>query len=93
MTNDDLEELDLVSAIWILSSNDENHMITYEGIRERLGLSAGFDVRDLVNKRRELFRPKGPTQAVENWKKRMREKAQPSWIRSIKTRERRSLTG
>ena len=30
------EELDIVSAVWIMASNDETSGITYEGIRYRL---------------------------------------------------------
>jgi len=79
-----LEELDLISAVWILSSNDENHLITYEGIRERLGLDASFDVRGLVLKRRELFRPGAPPGELEDWLASMRKGSRlPAWIKRI----------
>ncbi len=28
----EIDELDLLSAIWILANNDENNLITYKGI-------------------------------------------------------------
>jgi hypothetical protein len=80
----DLEELDLVTAVWILASNDENHLVTFEGIRERLGLDAGFDVRGLVLKRRELFRPGAPPGELEEWQTSMRKGSRlPAWIKLI----------
>lgn len=81
----DLEELDLVSAVWILASNDENHLLTYKGIRERLGLSASFDVQGLILKRRELFRPGAPPGELEDWQSSMRKGDRlPNWIKLIK---------
>jgi hypothetical protein len=86
----DLEELDLVSAVWILASNDENHLITYEGIRERLGLSASFDVRGLILKRRELFRPGAPPGELEDWQSSMRKGSRlPTWIKLIEDNSKR----
>jgi len=80
----DLEELDLVSAVWILASNDENHLVTYEGIRERLGLDENFNVRNLVLKRRELFRLGAPPGESEKWQADMRNGDRlPPWIKLI----------
>jgi hypothetical protein len=84
MSTDDLEELDLISAVWILASNDENHLVTFEGIRERLGLDASADVRALVLKRRELFRPGAPPGELDSWKVAMRAGSRvPTWIKLI----------
>jgi len=84
MADNELEELDLISAMWILASNDENHLITYEGIRERLGLSADFDVQGLVHKRRELFRLGAPPGDLEDWKNAMRRGSRrPRWIKAM----------
>jgi hypothetical protein len=82
---DELNEIDLLSAIWILASIDENHLLTYEGIRERLGLNDEYNVRELILRRRELFRPGAPPGALEKWKTKMRERptSQPAWIRAI----------
>lgn len=86
----DLEEFDLISAIWILASNDENHLVTFEGIQERLGLDKGFDVKHLVLKRRELFRPNAPPGELEEWQNSMREGSRlPTWIKIIPEREKR----
>lgn len=80
----DLEKLDLISAVWILASNDENHLITYEGIRERLGLDKDFDVIGLVCSRRELFRPGAPLSELEEWRSAMRNNSRlPTWIKVI----------
>jgi len=86
----DLEELDLISAVWILASNDENHLISFEGIRERLGLDKGFDVKGLVHKRRELFRPGAPPGELEEWQTSMRSGSRlPTWIKVIPAEEER----
>ena len=53
----EIEELDLVSAIWILASNDETSLITYRGIQYRLDLPTAFDIKALIARRPELFRP------------------------------------
>lgn len=80
----DLNKLDLISAVWILASNDENHLITYEGIRERLGLAADFDVKGLILQRRELFRPGAPPGELEDWQDSMRKGSRlPNWIKLI----------
>lgn len=82
----DLDDLDLISAVWILASNDENHLITYEGIRDRLGLDKNFDIRGLVLKRRELFRPGSSSGELDEWKDAMRKGSRlPSWIKGIPT--------
>jgi hypothetical protein len=80
----ELEELDLISAVWILASNDENHLVTFEGIRERLGLEESFDVKGLVLRRRELFRPGAPPGELEDWQTSMRAGSRlPTWIKLI----------
>ena len=85
----DLEELDLISAVWILASNDENHLITYEGIRERLGLDK-VNVKELVLKRRELFRPGAPPRELKDWQSSMRKGSRlPTWIKVISDESKR----
>jgi hypothetical protein len=80
----DLEELDLISTIWILASSDENHLITFEGIRERLGLEENFDVKGLVLRHRELFRPGAPPGELEEWQASIRNGSRlPTWIKLI----------
>lgn len=80
----DVEELDIVSAIWILASNDETSLITYEGIRFRLGLPANFDIRSLVSKRGELFRSGANGKHLQAWKDEMLAgRHLPSWVRAV----------
>lgn len=88
-----VEDYDLLSAIWILASNDENHLITFEGIRDRLGLPAKFNIRELILSHRELFRPGAPTDELEQWKADMREgRRRPAWIRQIEREKERKRT-
>ena len=78
------DELDILSAIWILSANDENPTITYAGIRYRLGLSKDFDVMALVKGRGEMFRSGVPARRLDDWKEAMLAGNHvPSWIRAI----------
>jgi hypothetical protein len=80
----ELDELDIVSAIWILASNDENPLITYAGLVQRLGLPANYDVKSVVASRPELFRPGAQDSRVEAWKAEMRRgKSLPGWIKTI----------
>lgn len=82
------DEFDIVSAIWVMASNDETPMITYEGIRYRMRLSDTFDVRALVRKRPDLFRQGASKSRLENWKNDMRSgKRLPSWIRDIENEQ------
>ena len=79
------DELDLLSSIWIMASNDENHLITYEGIRYRLDLPPDFDVKSLVKKRPELFRHGTSQIVLDDWKSKMllNARSAPVWIRAI----------
>src|SRR4051812_19859411 len=75
---------DVLSATWVLACNDENHIVTYEGLRYRLGVHAGLEVRALVKKRIDLFRLRIPPSQLENWKNAMREgKRRPVWIAQL----------
>jgi hypothetical protein len=81
------DDLDILSAIWILSCNDENPTITYRGITGRLGLSDTFDVRALVRSRSELFRPGILNSRLDAWKKQMKSgKSRPAWITEIRNK-------
>jgi hypothetical protein len=78
------DDLDILCAIWILSCNDENPVITYRGINYRLGLQDDYDVRSLVRSRGEMFRRGVSLRRLQAWKQAMRTgKHQPSWIRHI----------
>ncbi len=80
-----LEELDIVSAIWVMANNDENHLITYRGIIHRLELPSDYDVKGLVRSRGELFRPGVQQWILNDWKSDMLGgKSLPIWIRDVK---------
>jgi hypothetical protein len=79
------DDLDILSAIWILSCNDENPIITYKGISARLELPDAFDVRALVRSRTELFRPGVLHSRLGAWKEKMMNgRSRPGWILEIK---------
>ncbi len=82
--NQQLDYFDAISAIWILSCNDENPIMTNAGIVERLGLANEEKVRALVNSRRELFRPGISSRRLGAWKARLRTGAGlPGWLQDI----------
>jgi len=75
---------DVLSATWVMACNDEQPIITYEGIRWRLNLAPSFDLRGLIQSRGDLFR-RGVSQArLDEWKNAVQANKQvPGWIRSI----------
>lgn len=78
------DELDILSGIWILSCNDDNPIMTYRGVSQRLNLPETFDVRAVVRSRPELFRPGILNSRLNAWKDRMRSgKNRPNWILEI----------
>jgi hypothetical protein len=84
------DDLDTLSAIWILSCIDENPILTYRGITFRLGLPDAIDVRGLVLSRSELFRPGVLPSRLKKWKDLMKEgKMRPGWISEMPTEEER----
>src|SRR4051812_27274529 len=93
---DKTDDLDILSAIWILSCNDENPILTYRGITARLGLPDPFDIRGLVRGRSELFRPGVLNSRLEAWKQQMKTgKKRPAWITEIqnKIEQERAIDG
>jgi hypothetical protein len=83
------DEYAVLTAIWILASNDEKAMVTYRGIIHRLNLPATYDINGLVRKHGELFRLTMPPSRLEKWKSDMRiGKHIPSWIREVPIGER-----
>ena len=86
------DDLDTVSAIWILASNDENPLITYKGLVHRLGLPKDYNIKAIVASRPELFRPGANNQRIKEWKDEMLcGKGLPGWIKAIETEEDRKL--
>src|SRR5215470_5249985 len=84
-SNDKRDEFDLLSALWIIASNDTNPLITYEGIKYRLNLPNNYNIKGLVHKRGELFRDHVSAHRLEDWKNTITENPsrRPSWIRSL----------
>src|SRR5262245_3924703 len=75
---------DVLSATWVFACNDENPILTYDGIRHRLNLSSSYDIRSLVQSRSDLFRRGAPTHRLDAWKKDMKaENRFPNWICEI----------
>lgn len=86
------DDLDIISAIWILASNDDNPAITYNGVRYRLGLAESFDIKRLIGGRADLFRHGIPSARLETWKEDMRASRHlPSWIRDVEAKERTAI--
>jgi hypothetical protein len=76
------DNFDILSATWILACNDENNILTYEGLRYRLGLAESYPISELVKKRRDLFRLEIPKSQLAEWKEEMaRGQRLPVWIR------------
>jgi hypothetical protein len=81
---EDLDYFDVVSAIWILSCNDENPITTYAGVVARLGLSGENKVKAIIRSRRELFRPGVGQSRLVRWKDRLRQgEGLPGWLQEI----------
>ncbi len=90
-TRTQIEELDMVSAIWILASNDENPLMTYRGLAHRLGLPKDCDMKATVASRPELFRPGATESRINAWKTDMRSgKRLPGWIKTLSSDEDRN---
>lgn len=75
----------VLTAMWILACNDENPIMTYKSIQFRLDLPDGFDIRELVYSRGELFRRGLQQDRLNDWKLKISQKPQnrPSWIRAL----------
>jgi len=85
------EDFSILSAIWIIASNDENAIITYEGIKYRLKLPKEYDICLMVQRHGELFRQGVPKRRFEAWKAEMKVgKHLPSWIRDMDEADKKS---
>jgi len=85
------DDLDTVSAIWILASNDENPLITYKGLMHRLGLPPTCDAKAIVASRPELFRPGATVTRINAWKANLRAgKNLPGWLKAIEDNSKRN---
>jgi hypothetical protein len=70
-----------LTAIWVLSCNDEPAVMTYESIKQRIGNTNIDEVRNLVKEFPELFQITIPEKHLVNWKNQMRDGQNRSkWI-------------
>src|SRR3990172_7246873 len=83
------DEFAILTATWILASNDENPLMTYTGINYRLDLPSNYDIRRLINSRGELFRRGVQDFRLEEWKRKMlpSSASRPLWIRELGNEE------
>ena len=87
----EIDDLDMVSTIWILASNDENPLVTYRGLAHRLDLPKEYDTRATVASRPELFRLGATDSRINGWKRDMRTgKRLPGWIKALGSEEARN---
>lgn len=85
------DDLDLLSAIWILASNDENPLITFRGINHRLGLPIDFDIKTIIRSRPELFRPGCTESRINTLKSELSVgRSLPGWLTAIPNKVERS---
>jgi hypothetical protein len=78
------DELDILSGIWIMSCNDDNPIMTYRSVAQRLNLPETYDVKSVVRSRPELFRPGILNSRLNAWKDLPRTgKSRPNWIVEI----------
>ena len=83
------EEAGILSAVWVLSCNDENPLMTYESIRDRLSLINEYPLEQLIRRRSELFRQGAPISTIDAWKESMLQGIQVSaWIKRLPESER-----
>jgi len=86
--NYDVDEFDVLSAVWILSCNDENPIMAYDGLKFRLGIPNGYDIKSLIAKRGELFRKGIPDDRLQQWKSEiLGGKGVPLWIKAMNTED------
>lgn len=89
----EMEEAGLLSAIWILASNDENPIMTYKSICYRLDLPDSYNIKGLIKKRSELFRPGVPSWRLKEWKEKMLSGISiPAWVKEIKDEKEKEET-
>lgn len=87
-----IDPLDVLSSIWILSCNDENAIMTCEGIKYRINPPNHIDIKELIHSRGELFRKSVPAKRLENWKNQMLAgKHLPSYLRNIHDTNERNM--
>lgn len=78
------DKFDLLSAIWVMSCNDDNPIMFYKSVKDRLQLDSVDEVKNLVEKRSELFRRESTT-GLNEWKEKKKKETDsnklPNWIK------------
>jgi hypothetical protein len=88
--NDTNDDLDFLASIWILSCNEENSIITYEGLKYRLNPPSHIDLKKLIHSRVELFRRRVPEHRLNEWKtEKLRGEKLPSFLCALDADERK----
>jgi hypothetical protein len=78
------EHFAILTAIWILASNDELPEMSYKGLYQRLHPAGHIDVHQLVADHRELFRLAIPTSRLKKIKESYHQGKQlPAWLREL----------
>jgi hypothetical protein len=87
----DVEKSGVVSAIWILSCNDEKSLMVYESIKFRLGLTKTDEIKEIIKEYGELFRLNLPKSQLADWKDEMKKSSKkgPSYIIEIEDKSER----
>lgn len=86
----EIDPFTLLSAMWVFACNDEKALISYRGVRHRLGLPQGYPVEEIVRSRAELFRLRAPSSQLSAYKEKLRsENKGPTWLQAAKTPEER----
>ncbi len=79
---------DVLSAAWVMASNDENALMTYESIKKRLNLTPDYPIKEIIGARGDLFRKGVNRPRLDKWREEMLVGGNlPSWIRDIENPE------
>lgn len=84
------DQLSNVAAIWIFACNDEESILTYKGIVDRLEIQES-EVHGLLHKHRELFRLGAQLAHIEELRSKYRNAAEdklPRWLRVMSQTDR-----
>lgn len=89
------DELSKVAAIWILASTDENPIITFKSVIERVGYENENEVLNVILKYRELFRHKAQTSQLDKlknqWRSQQNTDILPTWLQNKTTEDKERL--
>ncbi len=89
------DSFDVLNAAWVISCNDQNPMISYEGLIDRnLGVSIST-LKEIISQKRELFRPYVSSKQLKSWREKMLKLLNeddelniPIWLKKIEVNKR-----